>query len=94
LKESDRISAMESNLRMLGVQTDVGHDWMRIYPSTPHGGRVNCHRDHRIAMAFSILGLRVDGITLDDPQCVGKTFPGFFDYLGRLFPEKALTLPG
>ncbi|WP_395405527.1 3-phosphoshikimate 1-carboxyvinyltransferase (plasmid) [Arthrobacter sp. UC242_113] len=94
LKESDRISAMETNLRTLGVQTDVGHDWMRIYPSTPHGGRVNCHRDHRIAMAFSILGLRVDGITLDDPQCVGKTFPGFFDYLGRLFPEKALTLPG
>ena len=44
-------------------------------------------------MAFSILGLRVEGITLDDPQCVGKTFPGFFDYLGNLFPEQEPLLP-
>jgi 3-phosphoshikimate 1-carboxyvinyltransferase len=93
LKESDRIAAMDTNLQMLGVRTEVGKDWMRIHPSTPHSGRINCHRDHRIAMAFSILGLRVEGITLDDPQCVGKTFPGFFDYLGNLFPEKEPLLP-
>jgi 3-phosphoshikimate 1-carboxyvinyltransferase len=93
LKESDRIEAMDTNLQMLGVRTESGKDWMRIHPSNPREGRINCHRDHRIAMAFSILGLRSEGITLDDPQCVGKTFPGFFDYLGNLFPEKKPTLP-
>ena len=93
LKESDRIAAMDTNLQMLGVRTEVGKDWMRIHPSTPYAGNINCHRDHRIAMAFSILGLRVEGISLDDPQCVGKTFPGFFDYLGNLFPEKKPLLP-
>lgn len=93
LKESDRIAAMDTNLQLLGVRTEVGKNWMRIHPSTPHAGSINCHRDHRIAMAFSILGLRVEGISLDDPQCVGKTFPGFFDYLGNLFPEKKPLLP-
>ncbi|MGW0900565.1 3-phosphoshikimate 1-carboxyvinyltransferase, partial [Streptomyces goshikiensis] len=50
---------------------------------------IACHRDHRIAMAFSVLGLRTGGITLDDPACVAKTFPGFHDELRRLFPGAA-----
>jgi 3-phosphoshikimate 1-carboxyvinyltransferase len=45
---------------------------------------VKCRRDHRIAMAFSITGLRTPGITLDDPECVKKTFPGFHQALGSL----------
>ncbi len=79
LKESDRIAAMEDNLRRLGVRTESGPDHLRIYPGTPTGGRVDPHGDHRIAMAFAVLGLRVPGIVVDDPACVSKTCPSFFD---------------
>lgn len=86
LKESDRIAAVAQNLRALGVDTDEGHDWITVHPGTPTGARIACRRDHRIGMAFSVLGLRVPGVTLDDPSCVGKTFPGFHEELRRLFP--------
>ncbi|MFD1662270.1 3-phosphoshikimate 1-carboxyvinyltransferase [Streptomyces caeni] len=86
LKESDRLAAVAQNLRALGVDTDEGHDWITVHPGTPTGARIACRRDHRIGMAFSVLGLRVPGITLDDPSCVGKTFPGFHEELRRLFP--------
>ncbi|MFJ3825058.1 3-phosphoshikimate 1-carboxyvinyltransferase [Streptomyces nodosus] len=86
LKESDRIAAVAQNLRALGVDTDEGHDWITVHPGTPTGARIACRRDHRIGMAFSVLGLRVPGVALDDPSCVGKTFPGFHEELRRLFP--------
>ncbi|MDH2393007.1 3-phosphoshikimate 1-carboxyvinyltransferase [Streptomyces sp. HNM0663] len=89
LKESDRIAAVAQNLAGCGVPTEVGRDWITVHPAArPHGARIACHRDHRIAMAFSVLGLRVPGITLDDPRCVAKTFPGFRAELGRLFLEQ------
>ncbi|MCM3299652.1 3-phosphoshikimate 1-carboxyvinyltransferase [Streptomyces pseudogriseolus] len=87
LKESDRIAAVAQNLRALGVDTDEGHDWITVHPGAPTGARIACRRDHRIGMAFSVLGLRVPGVTLDDPSCVGKTFPGFHEELQRLFPS-------
>ncbi len=86
LKESDRIAAVEENLRALGIRTESGPDRLTVHPGRPKAARIACRRDHRIAMAFSVLGLRVPGITLDDPSCVGKTFPGFHAELGRLFP--------
>ncbi len=61
LKESDRIAAVEDNLRRLGVRTESGVDWLRVFPATPRGAHVDPHGDHRIAMAFSVLGLRVPG---------------------------------
>ncbi|KPI00513.1 3-phosphoshikimate 1-carboxyvinyltransferase [Actinobacteria bacterium OV450] len=86
LKESDRIAAVEENLRALGIRTESGPDRLTVHPGRPVAARIACRRDHRIAMAFSVLGLRVPGITLDDPSCVGKTFPGFHAELERLFP--------
>ncbi|WP_371666834.1 3-phosphoshikimate 1-carboxyvinyltransferase [Streptomyces sp. NBC_00289] len=86
LKESDRLAAVAHNLRALGVDTDESHDRITVHPGTPVGARIACRRDHRIGMAFSVLGLRVPGITLDDPDCVGKTFPQFHEELRRLFP--------
>ncbi len=79
LKESDRIKAVEDNLRRLGVRAESGTDFVRIHPGAPSGGRVDPHGDHRIAMAFSVLGLRVPGIVVEDPDCVTKTCPTFFD---------------
>lgn len=84
LKESDRITAVAENLQACGVRTESGGDWLTVHPAAPRPARIACHRDHRIAMAFSVLGLRVPGITLDDPACVGKTFPGFHAELRRL----------
>ncbi|MFI9778640.1 3-phosphoshikimate 1-carboxyvinyltransferase [Streptomyces sp. NPDC051956] len=85
LKESDRIAAVAQNLRSLGVRADEGPDRITVHPAGPAPARIACHRDHRIAMAFSVLALRSGGITLDDPTCVTKTFPAFHEELRRLF---------
>lgn len=86
LKESDRIEAVARNLGALGIRTEAGPDRITIHPGATGPAEIACYRDHRIAMAFSVLGLRAGGITLDDPSCVGKTFPGFHAELRRLFP--------
>jgi 3-phosphoshikimate 1-carboxyvinyltransferase len=77
VKECDRLDACAVNLRAMGVQVETGPDWIEIQPAAPHGAEIRCFGDHRIAMAFSIAGLRAPGITLDDPGCVKKTFPTF-----------------
>ena len=79
LKESDRIAAMQANLRVVGVPTEAGPDFLRVFPCTPCGGRIDPHGDHRIAMAFAVLGLRTPEVLIDDPGCVRKTCPGFFE---------------
>ncbi|GAB3845726.1 hypothetical protein GCM10029963_24460 [Micromonospora andamanensis] len=85
LKESDRIDAMAQNLAACGVPVRTGPDWIEISPTDPSPALIHCRRDHRIAMSFSVLGLRVPGLVLDDPACVSKTFPGFHAELARLF---------
>ncbi|MEU7552551.1 3-phosphoshikimate 1-carboxyvinyltransferase [Streptomyces sp. NPDC044571] len=94
LKESDRIAAVEENLRACGIRTESGPDRLTVHPGRPAAAEIACRRDHRIAMAFSVLGLRVPGITLDDPSCVGKTFPGFHAELERLFPARTRPYSG
>ena len=84
VKECDRLEACAENLRGLGVPVRVGRDWIEILPAQPAPVTIACHGDHRIAMAFSITGLRALGITLDDPGCVKKTFPGFHGALAEL----------
>ena len=81
VKECDRLDACAENLRRMGVRVETGHDWIRIFPGSPAPAEIACHRDHRIAMAFSVAGLRVPGLTLDDPACVKKTFPTFHEDL-------------
>ena len=84
VKECDRLDACAENLRALGVPVSVGRDWIEIRPAQPAPADIACHGDHRIAMAFSITGLRTPGITLDDPGCVKKTYPGFHRALAEL----------
>jgi 3-phosphoshikimate 1-carboxyvinyltransferase len=78
LKESDRIAAMEANLARLGVRTESGPGFLRIFSGIRGGGHIDPHNDHRIAMSFAVLGLRIPGIVIDDPLCVSKTCPSFF----------------
>jgi 3-phosphoshikimate 1-carboxyvinyltransferase len=87
IKECDRLDACAENLRAMGVPVETGQDWIEIQPAEPRAAHIACRRDHRIAMAFSITGLRTPGITLDDPACVKKTFPGFHDALARIRGE-------
>jgi 3-phosphoshikimate 1-carboxyvinyltransferase len=91
VKECDRLAACEQNLTALGVPVATGRDWIEIHPARPTGPvEIACHGDHRIAMSFSITGLRTPGITLDDPGCVKKTFPGFHAALAALRTEWAV----
>jgi 3-phosphoshikimate 1-carboxyvinyltransferase len=78
VKESDRISACAENLKLLGIEVDEGPDYLRVHPGTPQGTWLPTYEDHRIAMAFSLIGTR-DAVTLEDPAVVSKTCPEFFE---------------
>ncbi len=85
VKETDRISATCTELARLGVRVEEHDDGMTIYPcQTFKRSSVQTYYDHRMAMAFSLIGLRFDGITIENPGCVSKTFPKFFDVLETL----------
>ena len=84
VKESDRLDACATNLRNLGIEVGEGPDWIEIHPGEPRPAQISCHGDHRIAMSFSVTGLRTPGLTLDDPNCVRKTFPQFHETLANL----------
>jgi 3-phosphoshikimate 1-carboxyvinyltransferase len=90
VKESDRLEACAVNLRRLGIEVATGPDWIEIWPGVPKGATIDCHGDHRIAMSFSVTGLRTPGIVLDDPDCVKKTFPDFHQVLATLRQEWGL----
>ncbi len=78
-QETDRVAAMATELRKIGVTVDEHEDGWTIYPARPTGGEIATYDDHRMAMSFAVLGLRVPGITILDPGCVKKTFPDFWD---------------
>ena len=83
-KESDRIAATVTELRRCGVDARATDDGLRIEPGTVQGSVIETYRDHRMAMAFAVLGLRVDGVGIGDPGCVAKTFPGYWTLLDEL----------
>jgi 3-phosphoshikimate 1-carboxyvinyltransferase len=83
-KESDRLRAMRKGLERLGVRVEEGDSWFKIYPSEPHGGTINAHKDHRIAMAFSVMALRVPNIVIVGAECVSKSCPEFFQLWEQL----------
>jgi 3-phosphoshikimate 1-carboxyvinyltransferase len=86
VKESDRIATVVANLRTLGADAEELPDGLRVTGSDrPLAGRVVTHGDHRLAMAFGILGaLPGNAITIDDPECAIVSFPGFWEQLERL----------
>jgi 3-phosphoshikimate 1-carboxyvinyltransferase len=78
VKESDRLSATAENLQRLGIAVEEGRDHLRIHPGVPRPARLPTYDDHRIAMAFAVIGQRV-ALTLEDPDVVAKTCPTFFE---------------
>ena len=83
-KETDRVAAVVTELQRLGLSVEEHPDGMTIHPGPLQPGTVATYDDHRMAMSFALLGLRVPGIVIADPGCTSKTYPHFFDDLDRL----------
>ncbi len=86
-QESDRIHAIVSNLQRAGISCEERPDGVRIKPGQPQPCVIETFDDHRVAMAFAVMGLGADGIVIDHPSCCAKTFPEFFRILDRLTSE-------
>ena len=84
LQESDRIAAITNELSRLGIRVTSDERSVTIYPGTPKPGLVETYDDHRMAMGFSLIGLRSDGIVINDPGCCRKTFEAYFETLDSL----------
>lgn len=87
IKETDRLTATVTELRRLGQEVTEGPDWLRIEPRPIQPATVHCYADHRMAMSFAVLGATHGGVTIEDPACVDKTYPGFFRDLSACYPE-------
>jgi 3-phosphoshikimate 1-carboxyvinyltransferase len=87
VQECDRISAMATELKRVGAKVEEHPDGLTVWPAQPgqlHGADIETYNDHRMAMCFAVLGLKVPGIRIKNPGCVSKTFPNFFDKLEQL----------
>ncbi len=84
LQESDRIHAIATELARLGISCEEEADAVTVHPGTPVPAEVQTYDDHRIAMAFALVGLRTEGIRIADPMCCRKTFENYFEVLERL----------
>lgn len=93
LKETDRLSATVNELRRLGQEVEEGPDWLRIDPRPLRPATIECYSDHRMAMSFAVLGLARPGVTIADPSCVSKTYPGFWRDLCRVYETIGMTPP-
>jgi 3-phosphoshikimate 1-carboxyvinyltransferase len=93
IKETDRLAATVTELRRLGQAVTHGDDWLAIEPRPVTPAVVHCYDDHRIAMSFAILGAAAGGVTIEDPACVSKTYPRFFDDLGAVYRAQGIALP-
>jgi 3-phosphoshikimate 1-carboxyvinyltransferase len=83
-KETDRLAAVATELRKLGAEVIESDDGLCITPRAPKGSTIDTYHDHRMAMSFSLAGLRVPGVRINDPRCVEKTYPEYFEDLARL----------
>jgi len=85
VKETDRIAAMATELRKLGATVEEGKDWLRVTPpATLRPAAIDTYDDHRMAMCFSLAALGGVTVRINDPQCVNKTFPEYFEVLAQI----------
>ena len=82
VKETDRMTAMQTELRKLGAEVETGHDFISITPPDKlNETTIDTYGDHRMAMCFSLATLGGVPVTINDPDCTAKTFPDYFDVL-------------
>ena len=84
LQESDRIHAIVTELTRVGICCEETEDSITVYPGKPHAALIETYEDHRMAMAFSLIGLKTEGIVIHNPMCCRKTFENYFELLTEL----------
>jgi 3-phosphoshikimate 1-carboxyvinyltransferase len=84
VQECERVAALRSELTKCGARVEEEGDTLTVHPGPLHGAEIETYNDHRVAMCFGMLGLRVPGMRLVNPACVRKTFPNFFAKLTAL----------
>jgi 3-phosphoshikimate 1-carboxyvinyltransferase len=85
VKETDRLAAMATELRKLGAQVEEGSDFLKIHPGKLKPGvAIDTYDDHRMAMSFSLVALGGVPVRINDPKCVAKTFPSYFEVLKEI----------
>ena len=84
LQESDRIAAIVTELGRMGIQCEEYADSIIIHPGQPKPSEVETYDDHRMAMGFSLTGLRAEGVVIRNPDCCRKTFENFFETLDQV----------
>jgi 3-phosphoshikimate 1-carboxyvinyltransferase len=90
VQECERVVALRTELTKCGAKVIEEGDTLTVYPAKPgelHGAEIETYNDHRMAMCFAILGLKVPGIKIKNPACVKKTFPNFFQKLAAAPPH-------
>lgn len=86
-KETNRVAAVVTELRRLGIDAAEEADGFIVRPGMPSPAAIETYDDHRMAMSFALVGLRTSGVTIKNPGCVAKTFPRYFDALAELTNE-------
>jgi 3-phosphoshikimate 1-carboxyvinyltransferase len=85
IKETDRLKALENELKKIGAEVETGNDWIKIMPSKNYKAcEIETYDDHRMAMSFAITGLKINGIKIKDSEVVSKSFPNFWDLFDSL----------
>jgi len=87
LQESERVVALRTELEKCGAKMAEEGDTLTVWPSPLHGAEIETYNDHRLAMCFAVLGLKIPGIKIKNPACVKKTFPNFFQKFAAPPPQ-------
>lgn len=85
-KETNRVAAVVSELRRLGVDATEDEDGFTVIPGPVHPATIETYDDHRMAMSMALIGYAISGVSISDPNCVRKTFPTYFEEMERLRP--------
>ena len=88
-RSCNRLEAMARELGKTGIRAEEKEDGLVIEGGSPRGADIDTYDDHRIAMSFAILGLAVPGMRIRDGSCVRKSFPGFWNELGKLYGDRS-----
>ncbi len=85
IKESDRLNAVARELQRVGIRVDELEDGLVVHGGSPKGAIIETYNDHRIAMAFAVLGLKTGEMTILNPSCVNKSFPAFWTLIESFY---------
>ena len=84
VKETDRISAIKNELTKCGINVEVGEDYLIVEGGKPNGATISTYDDHRMAMSFAVMGAKISEIKIENPGCVSKSFPEFWELFNKI----------